>query len=74
MSETSEDIGSAKLRNFAAFQVGGTNLIAPHHTNAYKVLRLCEVISLYLLHPITFELGNLTDFKALFPAVAMDLR
>ena len=69
MSETSEDIGSAKLRNFAAFQVGGTNLImliAPHHTNVYKIW--------YLLHPITFELGNLTDFKALFPAVAMDLR
>ena len=48
---------SSKSQNFTEGQVR-----VPHHTSICKISRLCEVIA-----PL------LTNFKALFPAVSIDI-
>ena len=37
---------------------GGVGVRAPHHTNVYKILRLCGAISLPPFRRITFKLGK----------------
>jgi len=68
MSEASEDTVPQSREVLQTLIWWGAQT-CPHHTNVYKILRLCGAVSLLV---ITLKLGNFTDFKALFPLVSMD--
>ena len=54
---------------------GGSSFPPPHHSNVCKIAQNCRAISIFaLVGRKIFKLGTLPYFKALFPAVTMDIR
>ena len=54
---------------------GASSFPAPHHSSVYKIERNCRVISIFAqVGRKIFKLGKLPYFKALFPAVTIDIR
>ena len=54
---------------------GGSSFPPPHHSNVCKIAQNCRAISIFaLVGRKIFKLGKLPYFKALFPAVTMDIR
>ena len=59
--EINKNIAQLKSRVILQMSVwwwGGGGVRAPHHTNVYKILRLCGEISLPPFGRITFKLGK----------------
>ena len=54
---------------------GASSFPPPHHSNACKIARNCRAISIFaLVGRKIFKLGKLPYFKAIFPAVTIDIR
>lgn len=54
---------------------GASSFPAPHHSSVCKIARNCRVISIFAqVGRKIFKLGKLPYFKALFPAVTIDIR
>ena len=55
---------------------GGGKFVSPfHHSNGCKIARNCRAILIFaLVGRKIFKLGKLPYFKALFPAVTIDIR